>query len=105
MSKGAFFAVLVATAVLGASSAMAEMVGKFMLPPELERGPAAPVRTGNPVVDRSLSSAGQKLGNLRPASTGPTTAKPAAHADSKSRETEPARRRVAGGGEIDWKEF
>ena len=87
------------------TSAMADMVGQFVLSPEFERGQAAPARgaaklTGNPVVDRSLRSAKEPVSNIR-------SSRPASSAAESARkqrvEEEPAAaRRVAG---ADWKEF
>ncbi|MGJ4951988.1 methyl-accepting chemotaxis protein [Bradyrhizobium sp. HKCCYLS20291] len=81
---------------------MAEMVGKFQVLSAFESGRAAPTRTGNPVVDRSLGSGREKLANVRPAPARPAAAKPAPQ-PSRTAEAEPARRRAS--GDVDWKEF
>ena len=88
------------------TGAMAEMVGQFMLSDEFERGHAAPAKaamkpTGNPVVDRSLRTAKTPVSAIRtlrsPAPNASNTSQPAA---------EPvARRKAAGAGEADWKQF
>ncbi|CAL75696.1 Putative methyl-accepting chemotaxis protein (MCP) with multiple PAS domains [Bradyrhizobium sp. ORS 278] len=87
---------------------MAEMVGRFMMLPEFERGrPYAAARTGNPVVDRSLGAGKDKLAAMRNPATRPASPPPARPASSppRSSDAEPARRRVVGAGDADWKEF
>jgi methyl-accepting chemotaxis protein len=90
------------------TSAMSDMVGQFALPPEYERGPAAPVRkgaqvTGNPVVDRSLRSAKEPVSSVR-ASRPPSGG--ADQARSQKAEDVPApRRRAVGADDADWKQF
>ncbi len=88
------------------TGAMAEMVGQFMLSDEFERGQAAPAKvaikpTGNPVVDRSLRTAKTPVSAIRslrsPAPSANNVPQPAA---------EPAvRRKAAGAGDADWKQF
>ncbi len=90
------------------TSAMAEMVGQFMLSDEFERGaPASRSQgrlTGNPVVDRSLRSAKEPVSNV---SAARAAAAPKADAARKPKvEEEPAPRRKAVGAEdANWKEF
>jgi methyl-accepting chemotaxis protein len=90
------------------TGAMAEMVGQFMLSDEFERGQVAPAKaaikpTGNPVVDRSLRTAKGPLPAARPQrspATGVDAAKP-----QKPAEEPVVRRRAAGAGDADWKQF
>jgi methyl-accepting chemotaxis protein len=90
------------------TGAMAEMVGQFMLSDEFERGNVAPAKaairpTGNPVVDRSLRAAKGPLPAARPQrslASGVDTAKP-----QRPAEEQVVRRRVAGAGDADWKQF
>jgi len=87
------------------TSAMADMVGQFVLSAEFERGQAAPARgqaklTGNPVVDRSLRSGKEPVANVR-------ASRPAAGAADavrrpKADDEAAAPRRAVG---ADWKEF
>jgi methyl-accepting chemotaxis protein len=90
------------------TGAMAEMVGQFMLSSEFERAqaPVAKVAlksTGNPVVDRSLRAAKSFVSTVRPSRPpvpGTDNAKPQRPAEEPI-----ARRRVAGAGDADWKQF
>jgi methyl-accepting chemotaxis protein len=90
------------------TGAMAEMVGQFMLSDEFERGKAAPAKvaikpTGNPIVDRSLRAVKGPLPAARPQrspASGVDAAKP-----QKPAEEPVVRRRVAGAGDADWKQF
>ncbi|WP_035659497.1 methyl-accepting chemotaxis protein, partial [Bradyrhizobium sp. STM 3809] len=84
------------------TGAMTEMVGKFQVLSAFESGRAAPARTGNPVVDRSLGAGKEKLSNVRAAPAKPAAPKSAPQ-PSRMAEAEPARRRAA--GDVDWKEF
>ena len=84
------------------TSAMAAMVGQFQLAEGFEqarpRGGMDNLRaTGNPVVDRSLRT--KDAGPAAPAG------RPAAPARAPGSEAPPARRKVVGGSDIDWKEF
>jgi methyl-accepting chemotaxis protein len=88
------------------TSAMADMVGQFVLSAEFERGQAAPAAraparlTGNPVVDRSLRSGKEPVANVRasrPASGGAEAAR-----RPKADDEAAAPRRAVG---ADWKEF
>jgi methyl-accepting chemotaxis protein len=89
------------------TGAMAEMVGQFMLSDEFERGQAAPAKvamrpTGNPVVDRSLRTA------KTPVSAISSQRSPAPNANNARSQpaAEPAvRRKAAGAGDADWKQF
>ncbi|MGJ5216405.1 methyl-accepting chemotaxis protein [Bradyrhizobium oligotrophicum] len=86
---------------------MAEMVGRFMVLPEFEQSRPNPTRTGNPVVDRSLGASKEKLASMRSAAAKPASA-PAPRPSSpttRPMDNEPARRRVVGAGDADWKEF
>jgi len=87
------------------TSAMADMVGQFVLSAEFERGQAAPVRgpaklTGNPVVDRSLRSGKEPVANVR-ASRPASGAAEAARRPRADDEAAAPRRAVG----ADWKEF
>jgi methyl-accepting chemotaxis protein len=90
------------------TGAMAEMVGQFMLSDEFERGQVAPAKagiklTGNPVVDRSLRAAKTPMSAVR------SPRSPAPGADNtrpqKPAEEPAVRRRAAGAGDADWKQF
>ena len=90
------------------TGAMAEMVGQFMLSDEFERGQVAPAKagirlTGNPVVDRSLRAAKTPVSAVR------SLRSPAPGADNnrpqKPAEEPAVRRRAAGAGDADWKQF
>jgi methyl-accepting chemotaxis protein len=90
------------------TGAMAEMVGQFMLSDEFERGQVAPAKagiklTGNPVVDRSLRAAKTPVSAVR------SPRSPAPGADNtrpqKPAEEPAVRRRAAGAGDADWKQF
>jgi methyl-accepting chemotaxis protein len=90
------------------TGAMAEMVGQFMLSSEFERGQAPPAKvairpTGNPVVDRSLRAAKAPVSAVRPQRP-PLTRADNANPQKTEQETV-ARRRVAGAGDADWKQF
>jgi methyl-accepting chemotaxis protein len=88
------------------TAAMAEMVGRFMVLPEFEQSRPHPARTGNPVVDRSLGASKEKLATMRSAAGKPAAAPPRpSSATGRTVEAEPARRRVVGAGDADWKEF
>ncbi|MBV9561023.1 MAG: PAS domain S-box protein [Bradyrhizobium sp.] len=83
------------------TSAMADMVGQFNVLPEFDRGKPQGGKaklTGNPVVDRSLSSGREPLRAKAPTA-------PRAAPATKAVDHEPARRRAAGAGDADWKEF
>jgi methyl-accepting chemotaxis protein len=90
------------------TGAMAEMVGQFMLSDEFGQGKGAPARaaikpTGNPIVDRSLRAVKGPLPAARPQrslASGVDAAKP-----QKPAEEPVVRRRVAGAGDADWKQF
>jgi methyl-accepting chemotaxis protein len=88
------------------TSAMADMVGQFVLSAEFERGQAAPVArgsaklTGNPVVDRSLRSGKEPVANVR--ATRPASGGTEAARRPKADEEAAAPRRAVG---ADWKEF
>jgi methyl-accepting chemotaxis protein len=87
------------------TGAMAEMVGQFMLSDEFEKGQAAPAKvairpTGNPVVDRSLRTA------KTPVSAIQRSPAPNANNVRSQPAAEPAvRRKAAGAGDADWKQF
>ena len=89
------------------TGAMAEMVGQFMLSDEFERAQPAPVKTavkptGNPVVDRSLRG----LKSPVPAARAPRPPAPTADNSKPQPAAEPAvRRKAAGAGDADWKQF
>jgi methyl-accepting chemotaxis protein len=88
------------------TGAMAEMVGQFQLSDEFERGAPAKSemkRTGNPVVDRSLRSAKESVSTVR--STRPPTASVDKLRQKKVEEEPAVRRRAAGAGDADWKQF
>jgi len=87
------------------TSAMADMVGQFMVLPDFERGKPQPTRTGNPVVDRTLGAGREKLANVRSAPQRPTPPSRPAPSNARAAEQEPVRRRAAGAGDADWKEF
>jgi len=87
------------------TSAMADMVGQFMVLPDFERAKAQPTRTGNPVVDRTLGAGREKLTNVRSAPQRPTPPSRPAPSSARPTEQEPVRRRAAGAGDADWKEF
>jgi len=79
-----------------------------MLGAEFERGQAPPAKavmkpTGNPVVDRSLRAAKSAVSAVRPSRPPVTGADPAR--PQKPAEEPIARRRAAGAGEADWKQF
>ncbi|MGY4303134.1 methyl-accepting chemotaxis protein [Bradyrhizobium sp. USDA 4369] len=84
---------------------MSEMVGRFMVLPEFERGRPYAAKTGNPVVDRSLGK--DKLAAMRaPAGKpAPASAPRPSPTPARATEMEPVRRRVVGAGDVDWKEF
>jgi methyl-accepting chemotaxis protein len=89
------------------TGAMAEMVGQFMLSAEFEKAQATVAKavlrpTGNPVVDRSLRTATAPVATVRP-SRPPVTS--AVTAKQKPAEEPVARRRAAGAGDADWKQF
>ncbi|WP_306577778.1 methyl-accepting chemotaxis protein [Bradyrhizobium sp. SRS-191] len=86
---------------------MAEMVGRFMMLPEFDRGRPYAAKTGNPVVDRSLGAGKDKLATMRGpgARPAPAAAPRSPSPAPRSSEAEPARRRVVGAGDVDWKEF
>jgi methyl-accepting chemotaxis protein len=76
-----------------------------MVQPEFERGRSQPTRTGNPVVDRSLGSGREKLTNVRSTPQRPAAPSRPAPANARATELEPVRRRAAGAGDAEWKEF
>ncbi|MFN5410711.1 methyl-accepting chemotaxis protein [Bradyrhizobium sp.] len=82
---------------------MSEMVGRFMVLPEFERGRPYAAKTGNPVVDRSLGK--DKLAAMRAPAGKPAPASAPRPSPARAAEMEPVRRRVVGGGDVDWKEF
>ena len=90
------------------TGAMAEMVGQFMLSEQFDRGQAPPARaamkpTGNPVVDRSLRAAKTSVSTISPPRSPATSAD---NARPQKPAAEPvARRRAAGAGDADWKQF
>jgi methyl-accepting chemotaxis protein len=91
------------------TGAMAEMVGQFMLSGEFDRGQAPPAKsamkpTGNPVVDRSLRTAKSAVSTVRPPSRPSVTATDTAR-PQKPAEEPVAKRRAAGAGDADWKQF
>ncbi|MDF3809600.1 MULTISPECIES: methyl-accepting chemotaxis protein [Rhodopseudomonas] len=88
------------------TNSMSEMVSQFLLSEGFEGSHHAPAKggmrpTGNPVVDRTLRSAKEPVSAIR--------SRPSAHGGESSRqqrvEEEPVRRRVAAGGDTDWKQF
>lgn len=87
------------------TSAMAEMVGQFMLSEEFERGVPrnAGKLTGNPVVDRSLRSAKEPVSNVSAART--AAARPDAARKPKVEEEPAPRRKAVGADDANWKEF
>ncbi|MFN5569376.1 MAG: methyl-accepting chemotaxis protein [Bradyrhizobium sp.] len=82
---------------------MSEMVGRFMVLPEFERGRPYAAKTGNPVVDRSLGK--DKLAAMRAPAGKPAPASAPRPSPARAAEMEPVRRRVVGAGDVDWKEF
>jgi methyl-accepting chemotaxis protein len=86
------------------TSAMSDMVGRYMVLQDFDRGTPQTAKTGNPVVDRSLGGGREKIANLRA-----TPARPALSprlAASAGRAEQPApRARAAAGNDVDWKEF
>ena len=82
---------------------MSEMVGRFMVLPEFERGRPYAAKTGNPVVDRSLGK--DKLAAMRAPAGKPAPASAPRSSPARAAEMEPVRRRVVGAGDVDWKEF
>ena len=91
------------------TGAMAEMVGQFMLSGEFERAQVAPAKvtmkpTGNPVVDRSLRTAKAPLSSARPPSRSPASGADTARPQNTAAEPV-VRRRAAGAGDADWKQF
>jgi methyl-accepting chemotaxis protein len=85
------------------TGAMADMVGQFHLADGFEQAKAknamAGLRaTGNPVVDRSLRTA-------KDAGPAASSARPSAPRAPAGDVQAPARRKVVGGSDIDWKEF
>ncbi|MFN5455545.1 methyl-accepting chemotaxis protein [Bradyrhizobium sp.] len=82
---------------------MSEMVGRFMVLPEFERGRPYAAKTGNPVVDRSLGK--DKLAAMRAPAGKPAPASAPRPSPARAAAMEPVRRRVVGAGDVDWKEF
>ena len=82
---------------------MSEMVGRFMVLPEFERGRPYAAKTGNPVVDRSLGK--DKLAAMRAPAGKPAPASAPRPSPARAAEMEPVRCRVVGAGDVDWKEF
>lgn len=82
---------------------MSEMVGRFMVLPEFERGRPYAAKTGNPVVDRSLGK--DKLAAMRAPAGKPAPASAPRPSPARAAEMEPVLRRVVGAGDVDWKEF
>jgi methyl-accepting chemotaxis protein len=88
------------------TGAMAEMVGQFMLSAEFERGQVAPVKagmrpTGNPVVDRSL----RDIKTSAPTRPARSPSPSADHGRAQPAVESAIRRKAAGGGDMDWKQF
>ncbi|MGJ5203260.1 methyl-accepting chemotaxis protein [Bradyrhizobium sp. HKCCYLR20261] len=83
---------------------MAEMVNRFAMLPEFDRGRPYAAKTGNPVVDRSLGAGKDKLATMRSATAKPAPVR-APSPPPRSSDGETARRRVVGAGDVDWKEF
>ncbi|WP_456717160.1 methyl-accepting chemotaxis protein [Bradyrhizobium sp. USDA 4353] len=86
---------------------MAEMVGRFMVLPEFDRGRPYAAKTGNPVVDRSLGNGKDKLAAMRSPVAKPAPAAPMRTPSPPPRNSDgdTSRRRVVGAGDVDWKEF
>jgi methyl-accepting chemotaxis protein len=88
------------------TSAMSDMVGRYMVLQEFSGSAAPQGRTGNPVVDRSLGGGREKVASLRAAPARPAAApRVVASAGRAAEQQEAPRRRVASGSDVDWKEF
>ncbi|NVN84907.1 MAG: PAS domain S-box protein [Rhodopseudomonas sp.] len=86
------------------TNSMSEMVSQFLLSEGFEPGHRAPAKstmksTGNPVVDRTLRSAKEPVSAIR-------SSRPSSADGSRAQKVEEEpRRRAAGGGDTDWKQF
>ena len=87
------------------TTAMNDMVSQYAVLPEFERGVAPPIKTGNPVVDRSLGAGREKISNMRATSAKPAAVSRASAPAGRSAMQEAPRRRAVGSSDVDWKEF